>query len=96
MVPTIANFVHFKDQNTHFAPWSNIIILSGYVFIPYHQQKVGRGLSKHFLDFKIGFSWIGEALIVPTIANFDHFKDQNTLFAPWSNIIMLSGYVFIP
>ena len=37
------------------------------------------------------FSWIGDALTVPTIANFDHFKDQNTHFVPCSTVIMLSG-----
>ena len=44
---------------------------------------------KYFLDFRFGFSLTGEAISMPSIANFDnlsHFKDQNTHFAHWSTV----------
>ena len=59
-------------------------------------KKVGSDMLKYFFDFKIGFYWMGDALTVPTIANFDHFKCQNIHFTHWSTVIMLSGDVFIP
>ena len=36
-----------------------------------------------------------EALKVPSITNFDHFKGQNTHIVHWSTVFMLSGDVFI-
>ena len=95
MASTIANFDHFKDLNTLFAPWNTVIMLSGHVFIPYPLQNVDKGLLKYFLDIKVWFSWRGEAITVPPIANFDHFKGQNTHFVTWSTVFMLSGDVFI-
>ena len=95
-VPTIANFDHFKGQNKHFAHWSIVIMIFGDVFIAQPRQKVDRDLLKNFLDFKIGISWIGEALTVPSIANFDHFKGQNTHIAHWSTVFMLSDDVLYP
>ena len=95
MVQTIANFDHFKDQNTHFAHWSTVNMISGDVFIGQPRQKVDRNWLKYFLDVKVGFSLMDEALTVPIIANFDHFKDQNTRFAHWSTVIMIFGDVFI-
>ena len=71
-------------------------MISGDVFIGQPRQKVDRDLLKNFLDFKICFFFMGEALTVPSIANFDHFKGQNTHITQWSTVFMLSGDVFIP
>ena len=79
-VPIIAIFDHFKGQNTHFILCSTVFTISGNVFIPYPRQKVGSDMFKYFLGIKIGFSWMGDALTLTTIANFDHFKGQNTHF----------------
>jgi hypothetical protein len=54
-VTTVANSDHFKDQNTHFAHWSIVIMIYGDVFIAQPRQKVDRDLLKNFLDFKIVF-----------------------------------------
>ena len=51
---------------------------------------------KIILDIKIEFSCMDDALTVTTIANFDHFNGQNTHFAHWSSVFVLSGDVFIP
>ena len=56
-------------------------MLSGDFFIAQPQKKVDWYLFKYFLDIKVGFSWMGDALRVPTMAHFDHFKGQNTHFA---------------
>ena len=53
------------------------------------------GSSKYFLDIKIGFSWMVEALSEPKIINFDHFEGQNTHFSHWSTVFMLFGDVCI-
>ena len=94
-VQTIANFALFKGQNIHFAPKNTVSMFSGDVCIPLPQQKVDRDSCEYFLDIKVGFSWMGDARTVPTIANFDHFKSQNTHFAPWITVFMISGDVFI-
>ena len=53
------------------------------------------GLSKYFLDIKVGFSWMGEALSEPKNLNFDHFEGQNTFFAHLSPVFMIAGDFFI-
>ena len=95
-VPTVAHFDHIKDQNTLFAHWSTVIMISDDTFIAQPRQKVDRDLLKYFLDFKVGFSWMGEALTVPSIANFNHVKGKNTHIAHWSTVFMLFGDVIIP
>ena len=96
-VPAIANFDHFKSQNKHFAHCSTVFMISGDIFYSLALPKVDRDFFKYFLDLKIVFVfWMGEVLTVPTIANFDHFKGQNTHFSHMSTVFVLSGEVFIP
>ena len=58
---------------------------------PYLGKKLTGTCLNTFLNIKVGFSWIGDALTAPRIANFAVFKSQNTHFVPCSTVIMLSG-----
>ena len=80
-MPTQANFDHLKGQNTHFALWSTVFMLSGDVFT-LTSAKSWQGLVEILFDIQIVFSWMGDALTMPTIAIFNHFKGLNTYFAP--------------
>ena len=71
-------------------------MLSGDGFILQPQKLVDRYLFKYFFDFKVTFPWMSDALTVSAIANFDHFKDQNTHFPHMSTVFMLSCDIFIP
>ena len=56
MAQTVSNFDHFNDQNTHFAHWSTVLMLSGDIFYSLTKEKVDKDdLLKYILDFKVGF-----------------------------------------
>jgi hypothetical protein len=42
MAQTVANFDHFNDQNTHFAHWSTVFMLSGDIFYSLTKEKVDK------------------------------------------------------
>ena len=54
-VTTVANSDHFKDQNTHFAHWSTVLMLSGDILYSLTKEKVDKDLLKYILDLKVGF-----------------------------------------
>ena len=79
-VSTIANFDHFRAK-THILHTKALLSCFLVMFLyPNPGKKVGNDMLKYILDFKIGFSWMGDALPVPTIAKFDHFERPKHTF----------------